>query len=629
MKVFLPDKSELNLPDGATGADAACAIGPGLFKAALAVVINGGILDLNCRLNEGDEVKILTCRDTESLELMRHSAAHLMAQAVRQLFTDVKVAIGPTIEDGFYYDFDLSTKITPDDFVRIEARMAELVKQNISLERRELTREEAMEKYKSENETYKVDLIERLDSEKVSIYQQGDFTDLCRGPHLPSTGKMGVYKLLTVAGAYWRGNEKNPMLQRIYGTAFFSDKEMQKHLWLLEEAAKRDHRRLGRELDLFSIHEEAGAGLIYWHPRGARIRNAIESFWRNAHYRNGYELLYTPHLGKSWLWETSGHLEYYGENMYAPMNIDQVEYYVKPMNCPFHILIYKTRKHSYRELPLRWAELGTVYRYEKSGVLHGLMRVRGFTQDDAHIFCREDQLENEVMEVLRFVIFVLKSFGFQEEHYQFFVSTRPEKYVGEISLWEKSTNALMSALDSLSLRYSIDHGEGVFYGPKIDLKIRDSLKRVWQCSTIQVDFNNPQRFDLVYVGEDGQEHRPIMIHRALMGSLERFFAMLLEHYGGDFPLWLAPVQLRVVPVSEKYIPYGKKVVNFFREQEIHVELDERNEKIGYKIREAEMSRIPYVAVVGEKEENAGSVALRKRKQGEIGSFVLAQVLFDG
>ncbi|MFH1761913.1 MAG: threonine--tRNA ligase [bacterium] len=626
MKIILPDKKELDLNNGATGADAAKAIGTGLYKAALAIRVNGILKDLNATLRDKDNIAIVTNKDPLGLEIIRHSTAHLMAQAVRQLFKDVKVAIGPIIEDGFYYDFDLPDKITPEDFPRIENRMNELIEKDIFLRRKELNKAEAIEKYRNEREIYKVDLLEKMSDEKVSIYEQDDFTDLCRGPHVPSTGRLGNFKLLSVAGAYWRGDEKNQMLQRIYAAAFLNKKDLQEHISLLAEAEKRDHRKLGRELDLFSLHGEAGPGLVYWHPKGVRIRNKIEEFWKGEHYKNGYELIISPHIGKAWLWEKSGHLEFYKENMYAPMEIDDNDYYIKPMNCPFHIMIYKNAKRSYREFPIRWAELGTVYRYEKTGVLHGLLRVRGFTQDDAHIFCREDQLEEEITEVMRFVIFILNSFGFDSGNYALYISTRPEKFVGEIALWDKATNALKSALTRLNLEFQLDEGEGTFYGPKIDLKIKDALKRVWQCSTVQVDFNLPERFDISYIDKSGNQARPIMIHRALMGSLERFFAMLVEHYGGDFPLWLAPVQLRVIPISENHNNYAKEVADFFKANGIQSELDYRNEKVGYKIRDAEINKIPYAAVVGEKEMSAKTIALRRRKKGELGNLTLSNVL---
>jgi threonyl-tRNA synthetase len=461
-------------------------------------------------------------------------------------------------------------------------------------------------------------------NETISIYNEGEFTDLCRGPHLPDTGKIKYVKLLNISGSYWRGDEKNKQLQRIYGISFPKQKMLEEFLQRLEEAKKRDHRKLGKQLDLYSIHEEAGAGLIYWHPKGARVRNEVENFWRKVHLENGYELLYSPHMGKSWLWETSGHLDFYKESMYSEMKIDEQDYYIKPMNCPFHIMIYKTHLRSYRDLPLRWAELGTVYRYEKSGVLHGLLRVRGFTQDDAHIFCGYDQIESEIKEVIRFAKMVLNSFGFQDMN--FYLATKPEKAVGEDSLWQKAIDSLKSALESENLNYKMDEGGGAFYGPKIDIKIKDALEREWQLSTIQFDFNLPERFDLKYIGEDGKEHRPFMVHRALLGSIERFFGILLEHYAGEFPIWLAPVQVAVIPVSQNFMDYAKKIYSEIKQQNIRVNLDERNEKVGYKIRDWELNKVPYMIIVGEKEQLAGSISVRKHKKGDIGSFAISDFI---
>ncbi|MEK6545404.1 MAG: threonine--tRNA ligase, partial [Nitrospinota bacterium] len=460
------------------------------------------------------------------LETLRHSTAHIMAQAVRELYPETKITIGPAIKDGFYYDFDRDTPFTVEDLEKIEKKMEDIIGKDLSFERMEVSKDEARKIFKDEG--YKIELINEIQDEKVSVYKQGDFIDLCRGPHLPSTGRVKAFKLISVAGSYWRGNEKNKMLQRIYGTSFFAKKELEEHLHKLEEAKKRDHRRLGKELDLFSMDDEIGAGLINWHPKGSVIRYTIENFWREEHYKNGYQIVYSPHIAKVNLWHTSGHMDFYRENMYSPMDIEGMPYIVKPMNCPFHIKMYKNKLKSYRELPIRWAELGTVYRYERSGVLHGLLRVRGFTQDDAHIFCRLDQLNDEIERVLNFTLYMLKSFGFND--FDVYLSTLPEGYVGTLSNWEKATDALKGALNKAGLKFEIDPGAGVFYGPKIDVKIKDSLDRTWQCSTIQVDFNLPERFDLKYIGEDGSSHQPIMIHRALLGSLERFFGCLIEHY---------------------------------------------------------------------------------------------------
>ena len=546
------------------------------------------------------------------LEKLRHSTAHVMAQAVKRLYPETLVTIGPAIENGFYYDFDREEPFKPEDLQKIEKLMHEIVKENFPVVRSELNKEEALKFFEGKGEKYKKELITEIEDEEVSIYTQGEFADLCRGPHVGSTGDIKSFKLLSVAGSYWRGDENNKMLQRIYGTAFYSRKDLGEYLDRLEEAKKRDHRKLGKELDLFHVDEEIGSGLILWHPKGALVRTIIEDFWRQEHYKNGYQILYSPHIARAHLWETSEHLNFYKENMYSPMDIDGTDYIVKPMNCPFHIKIYNSRLRSYRELPFRWAELGTVYRYEKTGVLHGLLRVRGFTQDDAHIFCRPDQLPEEISKVLDFTIFILRSFGFEE--YQIYLSTKPDKFVGSEESWEKATTALKGALDKSGMAYEIDAGEGVFYGPKIDVKIKDSLGRAWQCSTIQVDFNLPERFKISYIGEDGQPHQPIMIHRALMGSLERFFGCLIEHFAGAFPIWLAPVQVRILTITDDHIKYAEEITEFLKKDEIRVELDSRNEKVGFKIREAQTSKIPYMLIIGDKEIKDKAVAVRKRKE---------------
>jgi len=546
------------------------------------------------------------------LEKLRHSTAHVMAQAVKRLYPETLVTIGPAIENGFYYDFDREEPFKPEDLQKIEKLMHEIVKENFPVVRSELNKEEALKFFEGKGEKYKKELITEIEDEEVSIYTQGEFADLCRGPHVGSTGDIKSFKLLSVAGSYWRGDENNKMLQRIYGIAFYSRKDLGEYLDRLEEAKKRDHRKLGKELDLFHVDEEIGSGLILWHPKGALVRTIIEDFWRKEHYKNGYQILYSPHIARAHLWETSEHLNFYKENMYSPMDIDGTDYIVKPMNCPFHIKIYNSRLRSYRELPFRWAELGTVYRYEKTGVLHGLLRVRGFTQDDAHIFCRPDQLPEEISKVLDFTIFILRSFGFEE--YQIYLSTKPDKFVGSEESWEKATTALKGALDKSGMAYEIDAGEGVFYGPKIDVKIKDSLGRAWQCSTIQVDFNLPERFKISYIGEDGQPHQPIMIHRALMGSLERFFGCLIEHFAGAFPTWLAPVQVRILTITDNHIKYAEEISEFLKKDGIRVELDSRNEKVGFKIREAQTSKIPYMLIIGDKEIKDKEVAVRKRKE---------------
>ncbi len=549
------------------------------------------------------------------LETLRHSCAHLMAQAVKQLYPETKVTIGPVIEDGFYYDFFRETPFVPDDLKKIEKRMKEIAKKGLEVKRVELDRDEAINLFKSMNEIFKVEIIQDLDgTEPISLYTQGEFTDLCRGPHVDTTKRLRAFKLLSTSSAYWRGDEKNPVLQRIYGTCWPSKEELKSYLERVEEAKKRDHRKLGKELDLFTMSEDVGPGLILWHPKGSRIRYEMEEFWRREHYKNGYELVYTPHAAKVDLWQTSGHMEFYRENIFSPMDVDGQEYVLKPMNCPFHIQIYKSHLRSYRDLPLRWAELGTVYRYERSGVMHGLLRVRGFTQDDAHLFCREDQIENEILRVLRFILFILRSFGFLE--YKVYLSTRPEKSVGSDQAWETATGALEGALEKSGLEYEVDAGEGVFYGPKIDIKIRDSLHRYWQVSTIQVDFNLPDRFEMSYIGEDGKAHQPIMIHRALMGSIERFFGCLVEHYAGAFPMWLAPVQVILLPITDSHFPYTEEVYEKLVSAGIRVEKDLRNEKIGYKIREAQISKIPYMLILGDQEAQSAKIAVRRRRSQE-------------
>ena len=547
-----------------------------------------------------------------------------MAHAVKQLFPEAKLAIGPAIEDGFYYDFDIGRPFAPDDLAAIEKKMSEIIKQNVPFVRKVVSRKEALEMFSNLGEVYKVELLEAIADDDVSLYEEGGFVDLCRGPHIESTGGIKAFKLLSVAGAYWRGNEKNKMLQRIYGTSFADKKDLKQYLDFLEEVKKRDHRKLGKDLDLFSTSDDIGAGLIIWHPNGALIRRTIEEFWLNEHYKADYKTLYSPHIAKLNLWKISGHLDFYRENMYSPMEIEGTEYEIKPMNCPFHIHVFRSSLRSYKDLPLRYAELGTVYRYERSGVLHGLLRVRGFTQDDAHIFCREEQIEDEILNVLDFTLFVLKTFGFAE--YDVYLSTRPEKYVGALENWERATNALKRALEVKNLAFEIDPGEGVFYGPKIDIKVKDSLNRAWQCSTIQVDFNNPERFDITYRGSDGKEHRPIMIHRALMGSLERFFGVLIEHYAGAFPLWLTPVQVKILTIAERHGDYAKELFARLRNEGIRTEMDIENEKIGYKIRNATLMKIPYLVIIGDNEMSDQKVTVRKRTGENIGPFTVAELI---
>jgi threonyl-tRNA synthetase len=547
-----------------------------------------------------------------------------MAHAVKELFPNAKLAIGPATEEGFYYDFDLDRTLTPEDLSSIEKRMSQIIKKNAPFVHRVVERGEAIGLFREKGEDYKVELLEEIADNEVSLYEEGGFVDLCRGPHIDTTGQVTAFKLMSVAGAYWRGNEKNKMLQRIYGTAFTDKKDLKKYLEFLEEVKKRDHRKLGKELDLFSMSEDVGAGLIIWHPNGAIIRRIIEDFWLGEHYKAEYKILYTPHIAKLNLWQKSGHLDFYRENMYSPMEIEGVDYEIKPMNCPFHIHVYKTSLRSYKDLPIRYAELGTVYRYERSGVLHGLLRVRGFTQDDAHIFCREEQIEDEILKVLEFTIFLLRVFGFED--YDIYLSTRPEKYVGSLENWERSTKALKRALEMGGLSYVIDPGEGVFYGPKIDIKVKDSLNRPWQCSTIQVDFNNPERFDMTYRGGDGKEHRPIMIHRALMGSLERFFGILIEHYAGVFPLWLAPVQVELLTIADRHASYAVTLSETLRSEGVRTEVNADNEKIGYKIRSATLRKVPYLVIIGDREMAEERVSIRKRTGENIGPFSLDELI---
>lgn len=583
-------------------------------KQTVAAKIDGEIVDFTTVLNNDTLLEPVQIGSREALDILRHSTSHIMAHAVRDIFgDDVKVAIGPAIEDGYYYDFQRSEPFTPDDFSRIETRMEEIVRSALPFSKTVMPSSEAIRKFQQEGEPFKVELIEDLATETVSFYQVGEFSDLCRGPHLPNTSFVKAFKLLRVAGAYWRGDEKREMLQRIYGTAFYDKKELKKHLNALEEAKKRDHRKLGKELQLFTMGDEIGPGLILWQPKGAQLRRLIEDFWKDEHYRHGYELLYTPHIARRDLWKTSGHLDFYQENMYSSMDIDEVKYQLKPMNCPFHIGVFTSSRRSYREFPIRWAELGTVYRYERAGALHGLLRVRGFTQDDAHIFCRPDQLEEEIFNILDLNLHILKSFGFAD--YDIYLSTRPEKSVGSDENWAKATEALRLALEKKGLSFEIDPGEGVFYGPKIDIKIKDQLGRSWQCSTIQVDFNLPDRFNLEYVGSDNTMHQPIMIHRALMGSLERFVGVLIEHYAGAFPLWFAPVQARIMNITDEQAEYCEKVYEELRKAGLRIEKDLRNEKLNYKIREAQNAKIPYMLIVGEKEKAEATVTVRM-KNGE-------------
>jgi threonyl-tRNA synthetase len=618
--ITLPDGSRRSIPAGSSVADVLRH-----DAAFLAAKVNGALVDLSTILYEDAVVEPVTFASPEGREVYRHSSTHIMAQAVKEVFPSAQLTIGPALEDTFYYDFAFERPFTPEDLDKIEARAQEIIKADRPFTRREMPREEGMKFFRNLGEQYKAEIIEGFQDQTVSLYEQGGgFVDLCRGPHLPSTGRVGALKLLSTGGAYWRGDERNPMLQRIYGTSFQTQKELDAYLAKLEDIKRRDHRKLGKELDLISIQDDIGPGLVLWHPKGAQIRLLIEDFWREQHLKHGYQLVYSPHVARLDLWKTSGHVDYYRENMFVPMKVEASEYQLKPMNCPFHIMIYKSHMRSYRDLPIRYGELGTVYRYERTGVLHGLLRVRGFTQDDAHLFCRPDQIESEVSHVLDFTFFMMKTFGFAD--FEVYLSTRPEKAVGSEERWAQATEALEAALKNRGVAYEIDPGEGVFYGPKIDIKIKDILGRSWQCSTVQVDFNNPERFELAYTGEDGKAHQPIMIHRALLGSIERFFGILLEHYAGAFPTWLAPVQARVLPITDKQRQYADIVLSQLQGAGYRTEADARNEKIGLKIREAEKAKIPYMLVVGEREMAAGTVAVRGRSGANLGTLTVSGVI---
>jgi len=582
----------------------------GIKEKCIGAKLNGTVVDFFHNVEEDSEIEPVKNGSEEGLQLIRHTAAHVMAEAVQSLFPEARVTIGPVIQNGFYYDYDFPRGFNPEDLEKIEQKMGEIIKENKPLTRKNITRDEAIELFSKNGENYKVEIIEDLpENENITLYDQETWYDLCRGPHAPSTGLIKSFKLTSSAGAYWRGNENNPMLQRIYGTAFWDRKELKKYIMQLEEAKKRDHRKLGKELDLFSIQDEIGPGLVLWHPRGSKIRKIIEDYWREEHEKAGYELVYTPHIAKLDLWKISGHTDFYSENMFSPMEVDNQEYQIKPMNCPFHIMIYKTKIRSYRDLPIRWGELGTVYRYERSGVLHGLLRVRGFSQDDAHIFCMPEQIKSEVLGVMNLTTTFLKTFGFNE--YEIYLSTRPKKFVGSEEDWERATNAIKDALESLGLDHEIDEGGGAFYGPKIDLKIKDVIGRSWQCSTVQVDFNLPKRFNMSFVGDDNARHTPIMIHRAIFGSIERFFGILIEHYGGAFPFWLSPEQIRIATVADEHNNYASEVYEKLKALNFRVEKDFRNEKLGYKVREAQLMKIPYLLVIGTNEMESGSVAPRK------------------
>jgi len=610
LQIELPDGSVKEVESGSTPHDVALTIGEGLARQAVAARFEGEMIDVTRPLAASGRLELITQNSPEALELIRHSCAHLMAQAVKDIYGDeVQVTIGPAIKDGFYYDFYSETKkFVPEDFEVIEKKMGELAKADLPITREDISREDAIKMFRKMGEEYKVELIEDLGEGQVSVYRQGNFVDLCRGPHIPRTGMLKAYKLTSLAGAYWRGDEKNAMLQRVYATAFQNKKDLKAHLNRLEEARKRDHRKLGRELDLFSFSEEAGAGLVIWHPKGAMLRTIIEDFERKEHLKRGYDIVMGPQILKSELWQKSGHYDNYKENMYFT-EIDEQGYGIKPMNCLAHMLVYKSQPRSYRNLPQRYFELGTVHRHEKSGVLHGLLRVRGFTQDDAHIICRPDQIDAEVKGVMKFVQEVAGIFGFE---YTMELSTRPEKAIGSDEDWERATSALQSALESSGQEFEINEGDGAFYGPKIDVKLKDALDREWQCATIQCDFTLPERFDLNYTGADGEKHRPVMLHRVILGSIERFIGVLIEHYAGSFPLWLSPVQAIVVNVTDNQAEYAEEVYQQLRSAGVRVELDLRNEKLGFKIREAQVAKIPYMLVIGDREMEEKTVAPRFR-----------------
>jgi threonyl-tRNA synthetase len=616
IKVTLPDGSARALQEGATVYDLAAAIGAGLAKASIAGKINGTPVDLSATIEDGSRVELITAKSEEALEIIRHSTSHLMAQAVKSLFPKAQVAIGPAIETGFYYDFDVESPFSPEDLEKIEDKMRQLAGADIPVERLVLAKADAVKLFREMGEKYKVEIIEALEGDDVSLYRQGDFVDLCRGPHLPSTSFCRAFKLTSIAGAYWRGDEKNRMLQRIYGTAFADKKDLDAYLEKLEEAKRRDHRKIGKELDLFSFTDEVGAGLVIWHPKGAMLRTIIEDFERKEHFKRGYDIVVGPQILKTELWQRSGHYENYRENMYFT-EVEGQGYGIKPMNCLAHMMIYKSQLRSYRDLPLRYFELGTVHRHERAGVLHGLLRVRGFTQDDAHIICTPEQLDGEIKGVLSFVSDVMSIFGFA---FEMELSTRPEKSIGSDEDWERATGALLGALRDSGRDFEINEGDGAFYGPKIDIKLRDALDRRWQCATIQCDFTLPERFDLTYVDADGERKRPVMVHRVILGAIERFIGVLIEHFAGNFPVWLSPVQATVLTVTDNQTPYAQQLFDDLRKAGIRVERDFRNEKLGFKIREAQLKKIPYMLIAGDKEVETGTVTPRFRDGRNIASM---------
>ena len=631
IQITLPDGATREVPSGITPAEIANQISPRLAKEALVARTNGELIDLSRPLDRDTKLSILTAKDPDAVQVFRHSAAHLLAAAVLELYPNVKLGIGPPIDNGFFYEFVRDEPFTPEDLGKIEAKMHELAGKNIPNERKLIPKPEAIELYRQSNQQFKCELVEEKAVEPmVSFYTTGKFIDFCRGPHIPSTGRIKAFKLMNVAGAYWKGDEHNPQMQRIYGACFVEQKELDEYLHKLEEAKRRDHRKLGAELDLFSIQDEAGPGLIFWHPKGGLIRKLMEDWLRAELLRRGYDLVFTPHIMRLDLWKTSGHANFYRENMFGPIEVEKADYQLKPMNCPGHILIFKSHLRSYRELPVRLAELGTVYRYERSGVLHGLLRVRGFTQDDAHIFCMPSQIEQEIQDCVEFAWEVLRVFSF--DSYEVELSggdpARPQDYTGTPEEWKSAEDALKSTLERMKVPYKYIPGEAAFYGPKIDVKLVDAIGRPWQLTTVQFDFNLPRRFDLEYVGEDGSRHMPLMVHRALWGSVERFFGVLIEHYAGAFPVWLAPVQATVLPVSGKFSEYAQQVADKVKAAGLRVHLDDRNEKLQAKIRDAQIEKIPYMLIIGGKEAEAGTVSVRHRSKGDLGPRPLEQFIAD-
>ena len=631
IKVTLPDGKGQEYAKGTTPLEVARALGPRLAAAALVAQVNGNLVELKRPLEQDTQLRILTEKDQEALEVYRHSSSHLLAAAVLELFPETKLGIGPPTDTGFFYDFQRAERFTEQDLERIEKKMQELVGKDLPYDRLLFPKQEGLKRFAEMGEQMKCELIRDKAEEVFSCYTLGpNFIDFCRGPHIPSTGKIKAFKLLSIAGAYWKGNEHNPQMQRIYGTSFYTRKELEQYLARLEEARRRDHRKLGRELDLFSVQEAAGPGLIFWHPKGSLVRKIMEDWMRDEYLKRGYDLVYTPHVARLDLWKRSGHTNFYTQNMFVPMELEDAEYQLRPMNCPFHILIYQDRLRSYRELPVRYGELGTVYRYERSGVMHGLLRVRGFTQDDAHIFCTPEQIKDEVVGCLDFALHVLDTYGF--ERYQVELSTWDDgasgKYDGSPEQWRLAETALRQALEERSIPVQIMHDEAAFYGPKIDLKLLDALGRPWQLTTVQFDFTLPRRFGLEYIAEDGKPHQPLMVHRALYGAVERFFGVLLEHYAGAFPMWLAPVQTVVLPISDRHHDYGRRVVARLKEAGLRAHSDERNEKVTFKIREAQLQKVPYMLVVGDRETREGSVSVRNRRRGDLGSRSLEQFITE-